>query len=163
MLFIVTDHCEADDCNNKLVVEASGPWALRQAWETARTHWPNMSPYDPANAKNGLYHSKEEISIVPATVVARLGFHVGDLVTIDGDSSGAVYEISGISSRSTATFLWLAVDDDEYDGYDGDLIVQTVGEGCGPGWGNPTADNNYCVVLCDSRSRHHGRIRLKRA
>lgn len=67
---------------------------------------------------------------------------IGDRVKIEGDDT--IYVVAG---ARLGRGLWLTVEEDEYDGYDGDLIVQQSGD-------------EYVVQLCDSRSRHHGYVKL---
>ena len=59
--------------------------------------------------------------------------NVGDKVRIEGDET--VYVVAGIMEGRG---FWLTVEEDEYDGYDADLIVQ---------------DNR--IILSDERSRYY--------
>ena len=74
--------------------------------------------------------------------------NVNDQVMIEGDNTGTVYVVAGVREGRG---LWLTVEEDPYDGYDADLIVQ-----------QSDGATTYNVVLCDDRSSFRGQIRLIR-
>lgn len=68
---------------------------------------------------------------------------VGMAVKVEGDKEDNTYVVRGhdpVSSR-----WWLAVNDQEYDGYNGDLII------------SPEGDEKMWVTLCDERCNLRGR------
>ena len=65
------------------------------------------------------------------------------------ESTSTVYVVAGICEGRS---IWLTVEEDEYDGYDGDLILQPIGHDLAP--------HTYRIVLQDERSNFHGELHL---
>jgi hypothetical protein len=70
---------------------------------------------------------------------------LGQIVRIKGDEDDNDYKVCG--SDPTCNRFWLCVTNEEYDGYDGDLIVEVQGD-------------KAVIVLCDSRCSFSHELRL---
>jgi hypothetical protein len=76
----------------------------------------------------------------------HLTIEVGQRFRVHGDPDGNIYALRGIDTSRHR--IWLAMERDDYDGYDGDLILDLVADDAGsPAW---------TVVLADERCSWYG-------
>lgn len=75
---------------------------------------------------------------------------VGQAYEVVDDTEGNTYIVRGYDPVSNRA--WLCVDNAEYDGYNGDLIVATL-----------TSEESFPIVLSDNRCNLGNKIKLRPA